>query len=100
VFLSAVPKPFRSAFSSPISFGFLFFTDYLPQRRTATVVNHNYPTPPVFRMCGRERTCGRVILYVWQRKDLGGHSLDVWQRKNLPRICRESASKRSCREWR
>ncbi len=21
-------------------------------------VNHNTPTPPVFRMCGRERTCG------------------------------------------
>jgi hypothetical protein len=40
-------------------------------------------TPPVFRMCGRERTCGRAFLYVWQRKDLEADFLYVWYPKEL-----------------
>jgi hypothetical protein len=46
--------------------------------------------PPVFRMCGRERSYGEGILYVWQRKDLQmaknailAHFSDVWQGKDL-----------------
>src|ERR1700745_2373993 len=35
--------------------------------------------PPFFRMCGRERTCGRAILYLWQPKELRARFLYVWQ---------------------
>jgi hypothetical protein len=41
-------------------------------------------------MCGRERTCGRVFLYVWQGKGLREAEngilapfSDVWQGKEL-----------------
>jgi hypothetical protein len=47
-------------------------------------------TPPVFWMCGRERSYEEGILYVWQRKDLQmakneifAHFSDVWQGKEL-----------------
>jgi len=40
-------------------------------------------TPPVFCMCGRERTCRRANLYVWQRKELPVNFADVWQGKEL-----------------
>jgi hypothetical protein len=48
------------------------------------------PTPPVFWMCGRERSYEEGILYVWQRKDLQvakngvlADFSDVWQGKGL-----------------
>jgi hypothetical protein len=50
------------------------------------------PHPPFFRMCGKERTCGRVILYVWQAKELHAHFSDVWQGKELGR-------EMACGEW-
>jgi len=34
-------------------------------------------------MCGRERTCRRANLYVWQRKELRVDFADVWQGKEL-----------------
>ena len=40
-------------------------------------------TPPVFYMCGRERTCGRVKSYVWQGKELRARFAYVWQAKEL-----------------
>ncbi len=41
------------------------------------------PTPRGSRMCGKQRVCGRVILYVWQLKELWAHFAEVWQIKDL-----------------
>jgi len=34
-------------------------------------------------MCGKQRACGRVILDVWQLKELRAHFADVWQIRDL-----------------
>jgi hypothetical protein len=34
-------------------------------------------------MCGKQRVCGRVILYVWQLKELSAHFAEVSQIKDL-----------------
>jgi hypothetical protein len=44
-------------------------------------------------MCGREKTCGRAILYVWQQKELLAHFAYVWQRKNLMNCLMAKAQK-------
>ena len=36
--------------------------------------------------CGKERTCGRGFLEVWQGKDLAGDFSDVWQAKDLRKM--------------
>jgi hypothetical protein len=43
------------------------------------------PTPRFFRMCGKQRTCRRAILDVWQGKELREDFSDVWQGKELGR---------------
>ena len=35
------------------------------------------------RKCGKQRTCGRGFLEVWQRKDLAVDFADVWQTHDL-----------------
>ena len=37
-------------------------------------------------MCGKQRTCGRGFLEVWQGKDLWVVSSDVWQIKDLATV--------------
>jgi len=39
--------------------------------------------PPVFRMCGKQRTLSLVFLDVWQIQELWAHFPDVWQGKEL-----------------
>ncbi len=39
--------------------------------------------PRGFRMCGKQRACRRVILEVWQAKELETRFADLWQGKNL-----------------
>src|ERR1700737_1892815 len=41
------------------------------------------PHPLFFRMCGKQRTCRRAILYVWQGKGLRADFAYVWQGKEL-----------------
>src|SRR5713226_2700488 len=41
------------------------------------------PTPWGSRMCGKQRACGRVILDLWQLKELRVHFADVWQIRDL-----------------
>ena len=41
--------------------------------------------PPLFRMCGKQRTLSPMILDVWQRKGLRANLSDVWQLKELIR---------------
>ena len=41
------------------------------------------PTPRGSRMCGKQRACGRVILDLWQLKELRAHFADVWQIRDL-----------------
>jgi len=36
-----------------------------------------------YRKCGKQRTCGRWFLEVWQRKELAADFADVWQIKDL-----------------
>ena len=36
-----------------------------------------------YRKCGKQRTCGRGFLEVWQRKELAADFADVWQIKDL-----------------
>src|SRR6202022_2805771 len=43
------------------------------------VVNRNYPPPPVFRICGKQRSCRRAILDLRKAKDLQVRFSDLWQ---------------------
>jgi hypothetical protein len=47
------------------------------------MVNINTPHPPVFRMCGNQRTLSPLDLELWQMRGLRADFSDVWQGRNL-----------------
>src|SRR5712664_2938879 len=47
------------------------------------LVNIRPPTPPVFRMCGKQRTLSLINLEVWQTNKLRARFSDLWQMLDL-----------------
>src|SRR5713226_8517267 len=54
-----------------------------PGNAGSILVNIRPPAPPVFRMCGKQRTLSLMNLEVWQINELWTQFSDLWQMLDL-----------------